>query len=173
MPIFSLSTHALRENVYNCRIKINFMLHARIKEEIKNAMRAKEQLKLDTLRGMLTAFTNELVATRRTPQEMLSDEEALAVVKRLAKQRKDSIEQFTKGGRPELAEKEAKELAIIEGYLPTMMGRADIEKIAEAKKTELGVTDKSGLGKLIGAVMKECKGAADGSDVKAVVESLL
>lgn len=149
------------------------MLHLDIKEKIKDAMRAKEALRLEVLRGLLTAFVNELVATRHTPQETLSDEAAIAVVKRLVKQRKDSMEQFEKGGRPELAEKEAAELKILEEFLPQMMSREEIRKIASAKKVELGITDKSGMGKFIGVVMKECGGNADGNDVKAVVEELL
>ncbi len=148
-------------------------LHETIKERIKDAMRAKDELRKEVLRGILTSFVNEVVAQRRTPQEFLSDSDALTVLKRLVKQRKDSAEQFVSGGRPELAEKEVKELAIIEEFLPTMMSREEIKKIATAKKVELGITDKSGMGKFIGVVMKECKGTADGNDVKAVVEELL
>jgi uncharacterized protein YqeY len=149
------------------------MLQDKIKEEIQSAMRAKDELRKEVLRGILTAFINELVAMRRTPQETLEDDAALTVLKRLLKQRKDSFIQFTSGGRPELAEKEALEMKIIEEFLPQTMSREEIRKIAEAKKTELGVVDKSGMGKFIGAVLKECKGAADGNDVKAVVEELL
>ena len=140
---------------------------------MKDALRKKEALRLEVLRGMLAAFTNELVAKRRPPQEEIGDDDALVVLKRLVKQRKDSAEQFTAGGRPELAEKEKKELLIIEEFLPKAMPREEIKKIALAKKAELGITDKSGMGKFIGAILKECKGAADGGDVKAVVEELL
>lgn len=149
------------------------MLHQTIKDEIKNAMRAREALRLEVLRGIQTAFVNELVTLRRTPQDMLEDDKALTVLKRLAKQRKDSIEQFTNGGRPELAEKEAAELVVIEGFLPAAMPLEEIKKIVIAKKAELGVSDKSGMGKLVGAVMKECAGKADGNDVKKVVEEAL
>ncbi len=96
----------------------------------------------------------------------------MTVLKRQAKQRKDAIEQFVAGGRPELAENEANELKIIEAYLPQMMSQDDIRVVAEAKKAEMNVTDKSGMGQLIGAVMKELKDKADGGDVKIVVESL-
>jgi len=140
---------------------------------MKDAMRKREALRLEVLRGMLAAFTNELLTKRRKPQEELGDEDVLTVLKRLVKQRKDSAQQFTAGGRPELAEKEEKELLIIDKFLPKAMPREEIKVIALAKKAELGVADKSGLGKLIGAVMKECKGAADGGDVKAVVEEVL
>ena len=136
-------------------------------------MRAKDELRKEVLRSILTAFVNELVAKRRTPQEILGDDDCIAVLKRLVKQRKDSAEQFTAGGRPELAEKEIKELAIIEEFLPALMPREEIKKIALAKKAELGAVDKSSMGKFIGAVMKECKGKADGNDVKAVCEEIL
>jgi len=148
------------------------MLTQKIREDLKDAMRAKDQLRVDTLRGALAAFTNELVAKGKKPTDEVTDDLATVVLKRLSKQRKDAIEQFSKGGRLELAEKESKELAIIESYLPQMASRDEIEKIARAKKEELGVSDASGIGKLTGAVMKEMAGRADGNDVKEVLASL-
>jgi uncharacterized protein YqeY len=144
-----------------------------IREDMKNAMRAKDALRVETLRGALAAFTNELVAKGKKPTDELTEAEVVGVMKRLAKQRKDSIDQYTSGGRPELAEKEKQELAIIEEYLPQMASLEKIEKVAIAKKAELGITDAQGLGKLTGAVMKEMNGLADGNDVKAVVAKLL
>ena len=135
-------------------------------------MIAKDTVGLSVYRGILSAFTNELVAKGRTPQDTLTDEEALAVVKKLAKQRKDSIEQFEKGGRSDLAESEKAELTVIETLLPASMSKDDIRKIAEAKKAELQITDKAKIGILMGAVIKESKGTAEGADVKEVVESL-
>lgn len=148
------------------------MLHQQIKDEIRKAMLAREPLRLETMRGLLSAFTNELVASKHTPQEILADDDALKVLKRAANQRKDSISQFEKGGRRELAEKEKAELAIIETFLPQMMSKDEIQKIAEAKKLERGITDKSKMGVLMGALMKELKNKADGNDVKEVVERL-
>ncbi len=137
-----------------------------------SAMKAKDDLRRDTLRGALSAFTNELVAKGRKPTEEMSDADAVTVLKRLAKQRKDSAEQFTAGKRPELAEKELNELKIIESYLPQTASREDIEKVARTKKEELGIADASGMGKLMGAVIKEFAGNADGGDVKEVVAGL-
>lgn len=148
-------------------------LHEQLKEELKDALRKKEEVRLRTVRSILTALTNEAVATGKTPQDMLQDDAALAVVKRLAKQRKDSIEQFEKGGRDDLAQTEKDELAVLEAYLPQMMSKEEIEPIVRAKMEELGVTDRSKMGVLMGAVMKECAGKADGGDVKTVVEKLL
>lgn len=136
------------------------------------AMKAKDEVRLRTLRSLSTAMTNEVVAKKRKPDEFLTDDEAMAVLKRAASQRKDSIDQFTKGGRPELAEPEQAELSVIESFLPAQMSREAIEAIAKAKIAEMGA-DKSKMGILMGAVMKETKGAADGTLVKEVVESLL
>ena len=104
---------------------------------------------------------------------MIDDEQGLSVIKRLSKQRKDSITQYEAAGRTDLAEPEKEELVVLEAYLPTLMTQDEIRPIAEAKKAELGVTDKSKMGVLVGAIMKELGGKADGSDVKAVVEELL
>lgn len=147
-------------------------LQTDIKGGIKEAMLAKDQVKLGVMRGLSAAFTNELVTKGRTPQDALTDEEVVAVIKRQVKQRKDSIEQFEAAGRTDLADPEKAELAILETYLPATMSKEDIKKVAEAKKAELNVTDKAQAGKLIGAVAKELKGQADGNDIKEVVESL-
>ena len=148
-------------------------LHEEIKASLKEAMKAKEAARLRTIRSMLTAFTNEAVASGKTPQDMIDDEAALIVIKRLAKQRQESIEHYEKAGRTELAEPEKEELEILQDYLPAMMSKEEIKPIAKAKLEEMGVTDKSGMGKAIGALMQDLKGKADGGDVKAVVEEIL
>ena len=80
-------------------------LHQTIRDQIKESMKAGDKVRLEVMRGLVTAFTNELVAQKRTPQDVLTDEEALSVISRLSKQRKDSIEQFTKGSRINLIKK--------------------------------------------------------------------
>ncbi len=147
-------------------------LQADIKAGLKEAMIAKDSVKMTVIRGLMTAFTNELVATARTPQSELADDEAITVIRRAVKQRKDSIEQFTNGGRPELAESEQAELAILETYLPKLMSQDEIRPLAVAKKAELGIEDKAKAGMLMGALNKDLKGKADGADIKTVVESL-
>ena len=134
-------------------------------------MKAREQVRLDTLRGVLSAFTNELVAKRRKPDEILADEDVLTVIRRLVKQRKDSIEQFQAGGRADLADEEKAQLAILEKYVPAGATREEVEKVAKAKIIEFGA-DRSKAGQLVGAVMKELKGRADGGLVKEIVDSL-
>lgn len=136
------------------------------------AMRKRDGVRLNALRNLKAAFANELVTLKRASTETLTDDEALAVIRRQVKQRKDSIEQFRAGGREDLARAEETELRILETYLPTQMTENEIKKIAEAQKAKLAMTDKSKLGQLIGAIMKETAGRADGSAVKKVAESL-
>ena len=144
-----------------------------IKEQMKEAMKAKDAVKLGVVRGLSSAFTNELVKLGKMPQDELSDEDALNVIRRAVKQRKDSIEQFVAGGRPKLAEDEKAERAILETYLPAMMSKEDVMTIAKTKMAEMGVNDKSKAGMFMGALMKDLKGKADGDVVKAVVDELL
>ena len=148
-------------------------IHESLKKAIPDAMRAKDEVKLRTLRSLVTAMVNEVVAKKRKPDEFLTDDEAIAVLKRAASQRKDSIEQFDKAGRSDLSAPEKAELAIVETYLPAMMSREEIEKIVNAKLAETGIASKAEAGKFTGLIMKELKGKADGSDVKAVVDALL
>jgi uncharacterized protein YqeY len=148
------------------------MLHEQIKNNIRTAMLARDAVLLETLRSMVSAFTNELVAKNRKPTEFLTDEEVLAVITRLSKQRKDSIDQYKKGNREDLVKEEEAQLSILETYLPKLMAKDEIEKIAKSKKEELGITDASKKGMLMQSLMKELKGKADGSAVKDVVDSL-
>lgn len=138
---------------------------------MKQAMLAKETIKLSVLRGLSSSFTNELVSKGRKPQEELSDEDARAVISRAVKQRKDSIEQFTKGGRADLADNEQMELDILSAYLPAQMSEEEVEKIVASKKAELGISDKAQMGNLMKAVMAELKGKADGMVVKKAVDN--
>ncbi len=143
-----------------------------IKEQIKDAMRAKDAVRLGVLRGLSAAFTNELVAKGRKPDEELNDEDALTVITREGKKRKDSIEQFSAAGRTDLVETEQAELQILETFLPEQMGREEIETFVKAKKEELGITDPAQKGQFIGAVMKDLKGKADGKIVQEVANGL-
>lgn len=147
-------------------------LQQTIKSQIKEAMMAKDSVRLTVVRGLSSAITNELVAKGKMPTDSLTDEEVLAVIRRQVKQRKDAIDQFIAGGRPELAESEQAELSILEAYLPAMMPEADVKAFVLAKQTELGITDKKDAGKFMAEVMKDLKGKADGAVVKSVVDGL-
>ncbi len=155
-------------------------IQQQIKDEIKEAMKAKDSVRLSVVKGLSAAFVNEVVSLKRTPTDPLSDEEALNVIRRAVKQRKDSIEQFVAGGRPELAESEKAELVILETYLPAMMPKEEVEKVVKAKMAEMNIDPsidsgqaKSKAGQLMGSVMKDLKGKADGDVVKSVIDTLL
>ncbi len=148
------------------------ILHEQIRENIKEAMKAGDKVRLEVMRGLVTAFTNELVATGHTPQEMLSDEQAITVITRLAKQRKDSIEQFTKGGRLDLADEEKEQLEILSLFLPKLMDRAEVEEFVKNRMVVFEAIDATKKGMFMATLMKELKGKADGSMVKEVVDQL-
>ncbi|HVZ75869.1 MAG TPA: GatB/YqeY domain-containing protein [Candidatus Paceibacterota bacterium] len=148
------------------------MTHPELKEAIKDAMRAKDATRLAVLRGISAAATNEAVAKGKGPDGQLTDDELMTVIIRAGKQRKDSIEQFEKGGRPELAETEKAELSIIETLLPKQMSREEVEAAVKTKAAEMGVTDRTGANKLMGMLMKDLKGKADGTIVKEIVDQL-
>ena len=144
-------------------------LHQDIKSQMVVAMKAKDAVRLSVIRGLLASFTNEAVSKKRKPDEELSDDEALIVISRTVKQRKDSIEQFEKGGRKDLVEAEKSELVILETYLPVQMSRGEIEKYIKSKSLP-PVSEKN---KFMGMVMKELKGRVDGVIVKEVIDTIL
>ena len=149
------------------------MIKNQIKADLIKAMKEKNEVKKLSLKSVLAGFTNELVSLGKTPQDEVTDEIALSVIKKEVKKRKDAFEQFKNAGRNELAENESQEIEILEKYLPEMMNNDKLLNIAKSKKAELNIDDKSKMGILIGAVMKETAGNADGSDVKRIVESIL
>ncbi len=143
----------------------------KIKAALKPAMIAKDTVRLGTLRMIMAAFTNELVTQGHPPTDPLSDEDCMKVIKRLGKQRKDSIDQFIAGGRPELADDERAELVIIDEFLPAQMSEADIEAKVKAKLAESPL-DPTKKGQFIGTMMKELGETADGTIVKSVIDRL-
>lgn len=148
-------------------------IHETIKEQIKEAMRAKDALRLEVLRGLQALFNNEIIA-KKSNDPLLKDEDAIALIKRSVKQRKDSIEQFEKGGRQDLAQKERAELVILEAFLPATMSRDEVKKVVMQKLQEVGGNlERNKAGQFVGLMMKELKGKADGADVKAVVDEMI
>ena len=147
-------------------------LHKQIKDEIKDAMIKKDTLRLTVLRNISSTFMNEMIAKKITSEE-ISDEDAITIIRRLVKQRKDSIEQFTKGNRLDLVKNEEDEIKILEVFLPKLMEKEEIEKIVKAKIEEVGTIDKTKMGQFMGSIMKELKGKADGMLVKEIIEELL
>jgi uncharacterized protein YqeY len=146
------------------------MLIETIQQDLTQAMKSKEEKKVSTLRFLIAALKNEQIATKK---EHLDDEEVRKVIQRQVKQHADSIAQYRAGNRIELALKEEEEMIILRSYLPSMMSEEEVRKVVEEKKTALGITDTSGMGRLMGEVMKELKGKADGGVVKKMVEETL
>jgi uncharacterized protein YqeY len=149
----------------------NQPMQEKIKQNLKEAMLAKNEVAVLTLRNILSAFTNELVSKGKKPTDELTDDEALTVIARLAKQRKDSIEQFTAGGRVDLTQNEQAELSIIEQFLPAQMSEDEVKTFVQNYFANNNI-DMTKKGQAIGAIMKELKGKADGMLVKRIVEGL-
>ena len=145
-------------------------LHQDIREQMKVAMKAKDAIRLNVLRGLLSSFTNEAISNKRKPDEELSDVDTLSVISRAVKQRKDSIEQFEKGNRRDLAEVEKSELEILQTYLPTQMSRDEILAYVRSRQAELNMTDLSKKNLFLGTIMKELKGKIDGSVVREIID---
>ncbi|MCP4415639.1 MAG: GatB/YqeY domain-containing protein [Chloroflexi bacterium] len=144
-----------------------------LKETLKNdrfaAMRAKDTARRNALGLLLAAIKQEEIDGQMT----LDDEGVTAVLRKQAKQRRESIADYEKAGRAEMAAGEQAELTIIEAYLPQQMGREEIAAIASEIITELGVNDMKGMGQIMGKLMPKLKGQADGRLVNQVVRELL
>ena len=152
-------------------------IHQTIKNQIVEAMRAKDTIRLDTLRGLNALFMNEMISSKSpTDSEFIADDKAMALIKRSVKQRQDSIRQFELGKRPDLAEKEKAELKILEAFLPATASKDDIKAVAIKIAQDLfkgGDIDPKSSGKLTGMIVKHFAGNADGNDVKSVVDELM
>ena len=144
-------------------------LKDQITEDMKTAMRAKDAPRLLTIRGLLAALKQREVDERI----VLDDAAVVAIVDKLVKQRKDSIAQFSAGNRPDLVEKEAAELGVLEGYLPQRMDAAAIEAEVGAIVAELGARGPGDMGKVMGAVKARLAGKADMALVSAAVKKAL
>lgn len=144
-------------------------LKERLTEEMKTAARAKDKLKLSTIRMVRSEIKNQEISRRHE----LGDDEILKLLGTMVKQRKDSISQFKKGGREDLAAKEEQELEILGVYLPEQMAATEIESIVKTVIAETGAAGKKDMGKVMQAVMARVAGRADGKEVNRMVSSLL
>jgi uncharacterized protein YqeY len=145
-------------------------LQERVQQELKSAMLAKETERLATLR-LLKSALGYLQIEKKVDQ--LSDSDVIVVVQKEIKKRRDSIEQFKAGGRPELAEKEAREAAVLETLLPAPLSAEELEKLVRATIQEVGATSKKDMGGVIKAVQAKAAGRADGKSISALVGRLL
>ncbi|XLQ20142.1 MAG: GatB/YqeY domain-containing protein [Candidatus Moraniibacteriota bacterium] len=147
-------------------------LKQQITEDLKSAMKAREVEKRDTLRALDSMIKNEEIEQGKR-EDGLDDNSVIVLVKRAIKQRKDSADQFKKGEREELAEKEELEISFIEKYLPEQMSKEDIEKIVKKVVEDAGATSKADMGKVMGIAMKAVGDNADGAIVRSAVENAL
>lgn len=141
-----------------------------LSQEIKAAMLAKDADRLSTLR-LLKSAVGYARMERKT--ETLSDGDFVAVVQKEVKKRRDAIEQYEKGGRPELAEKEKKEIPVLETFLPKALSPEELEGLVKATIQELGATSKKEMGPVIKAVQAKAAGRAEGKTISAAVGRLL
>jgi len=141
----------------------------KLDDDLKSAMKASDGLKVSVLRMAKSSVKYRKIETGQEP----SDDDIISVLSVMAKQRKESIEQFSKGGRPELAEKEAAELAIIQGYLPEQLLPEELDKIIIAAIKESAAEGLKDMGKVMRVVMSMTKGAADGKLINQRVKETL
>ena len=144
-------------------------LKDRITEDMKSAMRAKEADRLLAIRNLLAALKQKEVDER----VVLDDAAVIAIVDKLVKQRKDSIQQFTAGGRQDLVDKEAAELKVLEGYLPARLGADEIAAAVAAIVAETGAKGAADMGKVMAAAKARFAGNADMAQVSAAVKAAL
>jgi uncharacterized protein YqeY len=145
-------------------------LQERLSQEIKSAMLAKDAERLGTLRLLKSALGYAQIEKKT---ETISDADFVALVQKEVKKRRDSIEQFEKGGRPELAAKEKQEIAVLETFLPQAMPEAELEQLVRATIQEVGATSKKDMGQVIKAVQAKVAGRADGKAISGLVGKLL
>jgi hypothetical protein len=143
-------------------------LNEQISSDLKEAMKAREQLRIDTLRSVMSAFTYKRTDTGRD----LTPEEELAVLQKQVKQRNDSIAEFTKGNRPELAEKETKERDILAKYLPAQKSHEEVVQLVRELIADIPAENRN-QGAVMKVVMPQLKGAADGNMVRQIVLEVL
>jgi len=145
----------------------------KINADLKEAMKAGEKDRVGTLRLINAAIKSADIDARPSGKDKISDADILSVLAKMVKQRRDSIEQFTAGGRQDLADKEAAEIAIIEAYLPKQMDEAESKAAIAAVVKETGATGPKDMGKVMGALKAKYAGSMDFGKASAMVKELL
>lgn len=148
-------------------------LKEKIGEDIKTAMKAKDKVRLQTVRSIKKAILDKEVEMRPKGQDGLTAEQEIELLSQQAKQRRDSIEQFKNAGRDDLADKESQELEVIQTYLPEQISDSELETIIDEIIASSGAASVKDLGKVMGPAMKQLKGKADGKKIQALVKSKL
>ena len=148
-------------------------LRERIDAEIKAAMKSKDKVRLETVRSIKKFILEKEVSLRPSGQETLTEAQEMEILVQIAKQRRDSIEQYRKGGREDLVAQEAAELAIVEEYLPRQMSDEEVSAVIDEVIATVGATSAKDLGKVMGAAMQQLKGKADGNKIQDMVKAKL
>lgn len=147
-------------------------LSEQLQADLKDAMRARDEVRKRTIRSVLTAL-NEKAIEQRTVGSEMTDEDALAVLQKQAKQRRDAIAQYEEAQRDDLAQKEYEELEVIETYLPEQLGDEAIRKVLHELIAATGAASPRDMGKVMGAAMKKLRGKADGRRVNELAREML
>lgn len=146
----------------------------RLEDDLKQAMRAKDKVRLRTLRSLRAALKNKEIDQRKDgAQVALSEQDQLAVLRKQVNQRKDSIEQYEGAGRDDLVEKEKEELDILNEYMPDQVSDDELEEKLQAIIDEVGAESMADMGPVMGRAMNELRGRVDGGRVQETVKSLL
>ena len=148
-------------------------LKDQITEDIKAAMKAKDKIRLETVRSIKKVLIERESDIRGKGRDALTESEEFDVLVQQAKQRRDSIEQYRQAGRDDLADKEAQELSIIETYLPQQLSEAELGEIIDGIIAQTGARSPKDMGKVMGPAMQQVKGRADGKVVQAMVKAKL
>ncbi|MEI7788267.1 MAG: GatB/YqeY domain-containing protein [Chlorobiaceae bacterium] len=148
-------------------------LKERIDQDLKNTMKSGDKDRLNAIRSIRAAFLEKEVSIRVGGKAVLSDDQEIEVLVSIAKKRRDAIEQFTAGNRPDLAATELSELSVIEEYLPEPVSDDEVIGIVKDVVAKTGATSMKDIGKVMGEAMKALKGKADGTKVQQIVKSLL
>lgn len=146
-------------------------LFERVSEDIKNAMKAKDKIALETLRNIKKFFIE--AKTAPGANDMLTDDAALKIVQKLVKQGKDAAEIYAGQGRADLAEAELAQVAVMEQYLPKQLSAEELETALRTIIAEVGATDAKDMGKVMGVASKQLAGVAEGRVISAKVKELL
>ena len=145
-------------------------IREKITADVKSAMLAKDSVKLNTLRFLQSAIKNKEIDSRPTP---ITADDVMAVIKKLVKQRKESIEQFTTANRMDLADQESAELKVLEAYMPTQMRQADVEKIVNDVIASVGAKSVKDMGTVMKETQARTAGQADGKMISEIIKAKL
>lgn len=148
-------------------------LKDRIGEDIKAAMKAKDKVRLETVRSIKKLLLEREVSARAEGQTELREDQELEILTQLAKQRREAIDQYRQAGREDLAEQEQQELSVLETYLPQPYSDEEINAVLEDLIAQTGATSAKDMGKVMGPAMQQLKGRADGQKVQALVKAKL